>query len=276
MLPAARGFAGEAAHGFNLREAFGNSRRACNPGAMEYACAMRTHAHSAGAVSSGEKRRTFAVNATEQIPIGSVTLMGDLQIPQDAAGLVLFAHGSGSSRHSPRNQAVARALRGAGSGTLLFDLLTRDEESVDDRTGHLRFDIPFLADRLAAATRWVTSHTEAQHLPIGYFGASTGGAAALVAAAELGTEVKAVVSRGGRPDLAGDALPLVKAPTLLIVGGYDGEVLRLNEDAYEQLLCEKKIEVVPRATHLFEEPGALEEVARLAAAWFQQHFGTQP
>jgi len=234
---------------------------------------MKTHVRSPEAASSHEEHHAFAVSATVQIPIGPVTLLGDLEIPWDATGLVLFAHGSGSSRHSPRNQAVARALRAAGSGTLLFDLLTQDEEAVDDRTGHLRFDIRFLAERLAAATRCVTSHEEAEHLPIGYFGASTGGAAALVAAAELGTEVKAVVSRGGRPDLAGDALPLVKAPTLLIVGGHDGEVLRLNKDAYEQLSCEKKLAVVPRATHLFEEPGALEEVARLASDWFQQHFG---
>ena len=190
-------------------------------------------------------------------------------------GLVLFAHGSGSSRHSPRNQAVAQVLRDEGSATLLFDLLSLDEEAEDAQTGHLRFDIRFLAERLVAATRYVSSRAEAQHLPIGYFGASTGAAAALVAAAELGTEVKAVVSRGGRPDLAGDALPLVKAPTLLIVGGNDREVQQLNEDAYAQLNCEKKMVVVPRATHLFQEPGALEEVARLASDWFQHHFGVK-
>jgi pimeloyl-ACP methyl ester carboxylesterase len=208
-----------------------------------------------------------------RIPIGLVTLTGDLEIPQDAAGLVLFAHGSGSSRHSPRNQSVARVLREAGSGTLLFDLLTREEEADDAYTGQLRFDIRFLAERLASATRWVKAHAEAQQLPVGYFGSSTGGAAALVAAAELGGEVAAVVSRGGRPDLAGHALLRVRAPTLLLVGGYDEEVLRLNEEAYAQLRCETQLEVVPRATHLFEEPGALEEVARLAARWFRKHLG---
>jgi pimeloyl-ACP methyl ester carboxylesterase len=236
---------------------------------------MKMHTHSTEVASGGTETRISAVNATAEIPIGSVMLTGDLLIPRDAMGLVLFAHGSGSSRNSPRNQAVAHILRRAGIGTLLFDLLTPGEEDEEAHTARLRFNIRFLAERLAEATRWVMSHKQAQHLPIGYFGASTGGAAALVAAAELGTDVKAIVSRGGRPDLAGEALPLVKAPTLLIVGGYDGEVLRLNNDAYEQLLCEKKLEVVPHATHLFEEPGALEEVARLASAWFQKHFGTR-
>ena len=231
------------------------------------------NARSTAGPSGNEKQHTFPVSATTRIPTGLVTLTGDLEISQDAAGLVLFAHGSGSSRHSPRNQSVARVLRAAGSGTLLFDLLTWEEEADDAYTGHLRFDIRFLAERLASATRWVKSHAEAQQLPVGYFGSSTGGAAALVAAAELGEEVAAVVSRGGRPDLAGQALPLVQASTLLIVGGYDEEVLRLNEEAYAQLRCEKKLEVVPRATHLFEEPGALEEVARLAARWFQIYLG---
>lgn len=202
-----------------------------------------------------------------------MVLTGDLEIPQDAGGLVLFAHGSGSERKSPRNQFVARVLRDAGSGTLLFDLLTRDEEEEDAYTGHLRFNIPFLADRLAFATHWVQSHAEAQQLPVGYFGSSTSGAAALVAAAEPGSQVRAVVSRGGRPDLAGDSLPLVHAPTLLIVGGSDEEVLQLNKDAYAELQCVKKLKVVLHATHLFEEPGALEEVADLAADWFQKHLG---
>jgi pimeloyl-ACP methyl ester carboxylesterase len=184
--------------------------------------------------------------------------------------LVLFAHGSGSSRHSPRNQFVARALREAGSGTFLFDLLTQDEETEDAFAGHLRFDIPFLAERLEAATQWASSHPATQRLPMGYFGSSTGGAAALVAAATLGSAVGAIVSRGGRPDLAGDALQLVKAPTLLIVGERDEEVLRLNESAYGKLQCKKALAVVPRATHLFEEHGALEEVARLAAEWFRE------
>jgi len=263
----------EKAREFNLRGAFGKWRSAGGALRTETLHAMKMHRPSAKAVFTDEGRHPFAVNAMVEIPMGTVTLMGDLQIPRDAAGLVLFAHGSGSSRHSPRNQYVARVLRESGNGTLLFDLLTRDEEAEDNYTAALRFDIRFLAERLVAATLCMASHAEAQQLPIGYFGASTGGAAALVAAAELGTGVKAVVSRGGRPDLAGDALPLVKAPTILIVGGHDTEVLRLNEEAYAQLQCEKELAVVPGATHLFEEAGAIEKVARLAAAWFQQHFG---
>jgi dienelactone hydrolase len=200
-----------------------------------------------------------------------VVLEGEWCVPLGSVGIVLFAHGSGSSRHSPRNQAVARALQESGTGTFLFDMLTREEEAADVRTGHLRFDIGLLAQRLVEATRWVTRQPEGQHLGLGYLGSSTGGAAALVAAAELGSVVDAVVSRGGRPDLAGDSLPQVDAPTLLIVGERDDVVLQLNEAAYEQLRCEKELEVVPRATHLFEEPGALEEVARLAAAWFRRH-----
>jgi pimeloyl-ACP methyl ester carboxylesterase len=185
--------------------------------------------------------------------------------------LVLFAHGSGSSRHSPRNQFVARVLRERGNGTLLFDLLTQPEEQEDLITAHLRFDIALLAGRLGAATRWVLEQVEARELGLGYFGSSTGGAAALVAAAEVGPRIAAVVSRGGRPDLAGKALPRVEAATLLIVGEFDEVVLQLNEQAMQQLHCEKELKVVPRATHLFEEPGALEEVARLAAEWFQRH-----
>lgn len=242
---------------------------------MDDMSAMKTNALPSEALFHGGKRRMPAVDATVQIPIGPLTLMGELSVPKDATGLVLFAHGSGSSRHSPRNQYVARVLREAGNGTLLFDLLTREEEAEDADTGHLRFDIRLLAERLVAATRCVSSQAGAQHRSIGYFGASTGGAAALVAAAEPGTQVKAVVSRGGRPDLAGDALPVVKSPTLLIVGGDDIEVLRLNEDAYALMRCEKKIEILQRATHLFEEPGALEEVARLAAAWFGKYLGVQ-
>jgi putative phosphoribosyl transferase len=206
-----------------------------------------------------------------RIAAGSATLEGEWCLPARAVGIVLFAHGSGSSRHSPRNQAVARALQESGTGTLLFDLLTRDEEAVDARTGGLRFDIGLLARRLVSATRWMARQPEGQHLGFGYFGSSTGGAAALVAASELGSVVDAVVSRGGRPDLAGDALPLVDAPTLLIVGDRDEVVVQLNEAAHEQLRCEKHLAVVPRATHLFEEPGALEEVAQLAAAWFRRH-----
>ncbi len=210
---------------------------------------------------------------TVQIPAGAVSLDGDLEIPSGAAGLVLFAHGSGSSRYSPRNQFVARVLRDAGNGTLLFDLLTQDEEDEDAITGQLRFDIRLLAGRLAAATQWVSSHAGARQLRLGYFGSSTGGAAALQAAAALGSGIGAVVSRGGRADLAGESLPLVTAPTLLIVGERDEDVLRLNESALARLTCEKELAVVPGATHLFHEPGALEEVARLAANWFRDHLG---
>jgi predicted alpha/beta-hydrolase family hydrolase len=194
-----------------------------------------------------------------------------LALPVGATGVVLFAHGSGSSRHSPRNQAVAQVIRDAGIGTLLFDLLTREEEAVDMRTGHLRFDIGLLARRLVDATRWIAAGAETRSLRVGYFGASTGGGAALVAAAELGPAIGAVVSRGGRPDLAGEALARVQSPTLLIVGERDELVIELNEQAYVQLRCEKALEIVPRATHLFEEPGALEEVARLASEWFREH-----
>lgn len=205
------------------------------------------------------------------IPAGDVTLPGDLGIPKDPVGMVLFAHGTGSSRRSKRNQAVAKFLRGSGIATLLFDLLTSQEESKEAYTGHLRFDIELLSRRLAAVTEVIESDTRLRNFGLGYFGASTGGAAALRAAAALGSTIDAVVSRGGRPDLAGEALPIVKAATLLIVGERDEEVLRLNEQAYSQLQCEKSLVVVPRATHLFQEPGALEEVARLAAAWFQKH-----
>lgn len=205
------------------------------------------------------------------ISVGSATLSGELIIPAKAEGIVLFAHGSGSSRHSPRNQFVARLIREAGVGTLLFDLLTPQEESVDVYTAHLRFDIPLLARRLVAATEWLGTDNPTKQLAVGYFGASTGGGAALVAAAELGARIGAVVSRGGRPDLAGKALPFVIAPTLLIVGGRDYPVIKMNEEALAQLRCEKRLEIVPGATHLFEEPGTLEGVARLAADWFVRH-----
>jgi putative phosphoribosyl transferase len=204
------------------------------------------------------------------IPVQGVSLGGELNLAADACGLVLFAHGSGSSRHSPRNQFVARTLREAGLGTLLFDLLTREEEQAEARTRHLRFDIPLLAARLADATRWVSAQTH-RDVRAGYFGSSTGAAAALVAAAELGEAVRAIVSRGGRPDLADAALERVRAPTLLIVGGEDGPVVPLNEQAFGRLRCEKAIQIVPGATHLFEEPGALEKVARLASEWFSTH-----
>jgi putative phosphoribosyl transferase len=204
-----------------------------------------------------------------QIRSGAVQLSGDLSIPAGAQGVVLFAHGSGSSRHSPRNQFVARTIREAGVGTLLFDLLTRDEEAIDMHTAHLRFDIGLLAKRLIDATYWIKG--ELDYLNVGYFGASTGGGAALVAAAELGDTVGAVVSRGGRPDLAGDALPKVKAATLLIVGGLDYPVIEMNKAAFAHLRCEKELKIVPGATHLFEEPGTLEQVADLAADWFKKH-----
>src|SRR5436309_6096839 len=212
-----------------------------------------------------------APSRTEQIPSGQVLLEGELLVPVSATGVVLFAHGSGSSRHSPRNQFVARAIREAGVGTFLFDLLTREEEAEDDVTGRLRFDIGRLARRLVEATKWIANQPETQRSGIGYFGASTGGAAALVAAAEIGPAIDAVVSRGGRPDLAGDALEQVQSPTLLIVGERDKEVLDLNRIAFAQLHCEKELTLIPRATHLFEETGALEEVARLAADWFRRH-----
>ena len=206
------------------------------------------------------------------IEANAVVLPGFIDIPEGACGIVLFAHGSGSSRLSPRNTYVARALRGAQLGTLLFDLLTAEEERIDEVTRDLRFDILLLTRRLVAATHWVQAQPELSHLAIGYFGASTGAAAALCAAACTPT-VRAVVSRGGRPDLAGSALGEVRAPTLLVVGGHDQEVLSLNRKALAQLACEARLEIVPGATHLFEEPGALEQVASLAATWFAQHLG---
>jgi dienelactone hydrolase len=210
------------------------------------------------------------------VPAGVVTLEGDLTVPEGAQGVVLFAHGSGSSRHSPRNGRVARLLNEARLATLLVDLLTPDEEVAERRTGHLRFDIGLLAERLVEAADWLGRQPETQDLALGCFGASTGAAAALVAAATRPHTVTAVVSRGGRPDLAGQALPLVRAPTLLVVGGDDRTVLELNRQAGERLRCEKRLVVIPGATHLFEEPGALEEVARLARDWFERHLAHQP
>jgi dienelactone hydrolase len=213
----------------------------------------------------------MASNAYEklvQVRIDKIILEGSLTIPKGSEGIVLFAHGSGSSRHSPRNQYVARVLQEAGLATLLIDLLTVAEERVDAYTMHLRFDIGLLAQRLAGTTDWLLSNPETRHLNIGYFGASTGAAAALVAAAKHADVVKAVVSRGGRPDLASSSLPLVKAPTLLIVGGNDAPVIELNEQAREQMRSECEIVIVPGATHLFEELGKLEEAARLATDWF--------
>ena len=206
-----------------------------------------------------------------QIPAGHAVLSGNLTIPDNAIALVLFAHGSGSSRHSPRNQFVARTLNHAGLGTLLFDLLTPEEEALDTHTREHRFNIGLLAERLVHATKWAWQQEETRDLHIGYFGSSTGGAAALVAAAEIPQHIGAVVSRGGRPDLAGDALPRVQAPTLLIVGSNDDVVIELNEMARDQMRCEVKLEIIPGATHLFEEPGALEHVANLASDWFVAH-----
>ncbi len=206
-----------------------------------------------------------------KVVIPPLGLHGDLVIPEHAAAVIAFAHGSGSSRHSPRNQYVAGVLQQGGLATFLFDLLTADEERIDARTAHLRFDIALLARRLAAATAWLKKDADTRDLRLGYFGASTGAAAALVAAAERPGDVYAVVSRGGRPDLAGTALPLVKAATLLIVGGEDTPVIAMNQDALQQLRTpEKKLVIVPGATHLFEEPGTLEKVAALACDWFQK------
>jgi len=205
---------------------------------------------------------------------GAVTLEGDLAVPEGAAGVVLFAHGSGSSRHSPRNRHVASRLQEAGLATLLVDLLTEREEAEDRHTGHLRFDIGLLAERLVGATDWLGEEPRTAGLAVGYFGASTGGGAALVGAALRPDRVGAVVSRGGRPDLAGEALPVVRAPTLLLVGGDDLPVIGLNEKALGRLGSPvKRLEIVPGASHLFEEPGKLEEVARLAADWFTRHLG---
>ena len=230
----------------------------------------------------GDRRHTPAKPAAAEPPgetlarsiriaAGSVVLAGDLVIPAGAPGVVLFAHGSGSSRRSPRNQFVARVIQAAGIGTLLFDLLSVAEEDADAIDGHLRFDIGLLARRLAAAARWTSQQPGTSGLGLGFFGASTGGAAALVAAAELGPLVQAIVSRGGRPDLADQALPRVTAPTLLIVGASDEPVVKLNQEACAQLRCTKRLTLVPGATHLFAEPGTLEQVAALTAGWFKQY-----
>ena len=203
------------------------------------------------------------------VTAGSVSLKGNLSKPKGAEGIVLFAHGSGSSRHSPRNHYVAQVLQEAGLATLLIDLLTVEEEAIDLRTRHLRFDINLLATRLVGATDWLLQNPSNRHLRIGYFGSSTGAAAALVAAVKRPEAVGAIVSRGGRPDLAGSMLSRVQAPTLLIVGGEDRPVIEMNQSALAQLQTKKQLEIVPRATHLFEEPGALSEVARLASKWFK-------
>ena len=211
------------------------------------------------------------IERSVSIPAHGTQLDGDLSVPANAIGIVVFAHGSGSSRRSPRNRQVAELLHQRRLATLLFDLLTPDEVVVDDATRHLRFDIGFLAERLVGATDWLCKQAAVANLPIGYFGASTGAAAALVAAADRPAVVRAVVSRGGRPDLAMAVLDRVRAATLLIVGGADRDVIPLNEQAYRKLVSPKELVLVDRATHLFEEPGAIDQVARLAADWFDQY-----
>jgi putative phosphoribosyl transferase len=224
---------------------------------------------SSSATGAGDERPL-------RIPAGAIALEGTLAIPAGTEAVVLFAHGSGSSRHSPRNRFVAQTLREAHLGTLLIDLLTVGEEDIDAATGRLRFDIPFLAARLVAATDWLLARPETRRLRIGYFGASTGAAAALVAAAQRSKAVGAIVSRGGRPDLAREVLGGVRAPTLLVVGERDRAVLAMNEEAFRALRTEKELVIVPGATHLFEEPGALEQVAQLAAGWFLRHLPPTP
>jgi pimeloyl-ACP methyl ester carboxylesterase len=206
------------------------------------------------------------------IPSGTIVLEGELYLPTTTRGIVLFAHGSGSSRHSPRNRLVAEVIRETGIGTLLFDLLTSEEESVDMYTRQMRFDIDLLTQRFVDATNWLLSESN-KPLSVGYFGSSTGAAAALSAAAQLGDSVNTIVSRGGRPDLAESNLSRVTAPTLLIVGGLDFEVIELNQIALDRLKCEKKLTIVPGATHLFEEQGTLNQVAEIAAGWFKKHLG---
>lgn len=230
--------------------------------------------------SLGAGSRHNAASREVNITFGDVSLQGDLAIPKGASGIVLFAHGSGSSRLSPRNRYVAHELQAGGLATLLFDLLTPAEERIDMRTRQMRFDIGLLATRLVGATDWLLSQDDVPDLPVGYFGASTGAAAALIAAARRPDVVAAVVSRGGRPDLAAAVLDEVRAPTLLIVGGLDYPVIAMNQDALDRLPGEKKMEIVGGATHLFEEPGTLERVAELATEWFRSHLtaalGTAP
>ncbi|MCG3205901.1 MAG: putative phosphoribosyl transferase [Elusimicrobia bacterium] len=219
--------------------------------------------------------KTISEKTEIQIPIGKANLLGDLVVPKSPQGVVLFAHGSGSSRHSPRNQFVAQLLNQAGFATLLMDLLTEEEEEEDRWRGHLRFDVKMLAKRLIPATDWLNRHPQTRDLQVGYFGASTGSAAALIAAPERTGLVKAIVSRGGRPDMADEALPRILVPTLLIVGGLDTPVIELNREAFEKMtIKEKQLEIVAGATHLFEEPGTLKEVARLATQWFDRYLGS--
>lgn len=205
------------------------------------------------------------------LPVCGVKLPGLLFVPQAATGLVIFAHGSGSGRLSPRNQYVAKELQKLSIATLLFDLLTAEEDKIDAVTTQYRFDISFLAGRLVAVTKWITEHPHLDKLPKGYFGASTGGGAALVAAAKLSDSINAVVSRGGRPDLAGESLTEVECPTLFIVGGDDDVVIKLNQQAMDSMHCKRRLDIIPGATHLFDEPGKLEQVSSLANAWFKKY-----
>jgi putative phosphoribosyl transferase len=216
-----------------------------------------------------------ALKEAARIAVGNVTVDADLHVPDGATGLVVFAHGSGSSRFSRRNRAVASALESADFGTLLLDLLTPDEESVDERTGEYRFDIDMLGERVVGAIDWMRTRPDLRDLPVALFGASTGAAAALIAAAARPDAVRAVISRGGRPDLADRALPNVQAPTLLIVGGHDEPVIEMNRDAMRRMRAPVELEIVPRATHLFEERGALEEVTRLATDRCRRHLGAK-
>ncbi len=212
-----------------------------------------------------------ALNSEIAIEVDGHTLEGELVVPDNAKGIVIFAHGSGSSRHSPRNQFVARTIRHSGNGTLLFDLLTHEEEAIDQYTGELRFNIPLLADRLVQTAAWLGEQPEMDSFGLGFFGSSTGGGAALVAAAQIGLAVDAVVSRGGRPNLAAESLPKVNCPTLLLVGELDDTVITMNEQALAQMRCTKELRIIPGATHLFEEPGTLEQVASEAAGWFHTY-----
>ena len=220
--------------------------------------------------------RTNLDDRPVRVQTGTAELQGDLRIPPGARGIVVFAHGSGSGRHSPRNRFVADVLVNAGLGTLLIDLLTRDEETIDLQTAELRFDIRLLAERLGGVTDWLAGEPSAAGLSTGYFGASTGAAAALIAGSDRPERVRAIVSRGGRPDLAGPVLPRVRQPTLLIVGGDDDVVIELNRQALRELSGIKQMMIVPGATHLFEEPGALEQVAALASEWFLRYLGKTP
>lgn len=224
-------------------------------------------------MANGDSGLVTGEDADVVVRMDGLKMAGILHIPADCKGVVLFAHGSGSSRFSPRNRYVAKVLQRRKIGTLLFDLLTKEEEREDEWSSQIRFDIPLLAERMAGATKWLEEYLGDRKLPFGYFGASTGAAAALVAAAKMPEKIAALVSRGGRPDLAGDALERVTTPTLLLVGGLDGRVVGMNEEAFKRLKCTKKLQVIPGASHLFEEPGTLEAVVEAAAAWFRRNLG---